>query len=1251
MHPQLPAALLGATLGPDDALAVVPSLIGPVTRFVYVDDHPARRLAIQALTRASEALIAEDGLPGRVGRVLDWYAAARSGEGLDAYAIDRHLPGSLGAAMRAMLDLGGQAAPLNTLEAPWEFQGTVRRLREMCSLAQTLKKEPGPALYDEARREAWELVHAAERGDAAPPTGLRLYGSSKDLDDWASEVRSGASLNRGLKVWNGLRKHLGEFAQLANALASTWTDEPPPPVPFPEDWRAQLEAWVGAELGGRLAELLEPIRPEPPHMSFYYKAAKRDLAALQFSASLPMNEQLAIAALAEEACSVPNVGPAPKWARDPLARWTRTTRELEALVGQLPDLGLARQRAEGALALALSLDLNGAEAGLRAAREFALAERELRENQRRLSPVRQQAEVLDRLGQAPEAWAALDDAALWAAREAIERRWQQVTDHLVERGKALHRRARVLFFEAQHRAKAEAGEALQAIAKRAQESAATDPLRARDLLAELESRVIGAELHSADLGGPELSASRARLMAEVSPQHEQQVLGLLEAALQRRKLGLGEGSLERGLRELEADPRLRDTNRWVTVVHVHGDPGKEDISGLFVLPLGLQIPNAWALPHLNQLRRVGRFGVHKHARADILDLLAQVAELRALGAPGLGFSLSFEAQSAGGESWTGPWRASPAGPTPAHRNGLVAWIDRTILERVTVRLLLKQERADVVSVIACPPTLEELAHLGCAVREGLSGDNLAAWLDARLGGVIVPEAVDALLADSGEHAIPATILEARAAAFGELFRFSSVFQNHRDHVLAAWLGSEHSAEARELAVQGWARDQRSALDDELRALREARATAIEAELQSLSERAAAQQAAIEAAEAKFQARQAEIDAYGELLDDARSRAILEVAAQLAQRGASVPPPHAARAPVATDPVDAPVPLTPYVATPATSFERLVRQVGKGFRDGDVVATLGAMLTSRWTLLAGPPGVGKSTLARSLLARLGHGPGTERYLELVVRRDWHDDAALFGFWHPSEGRWSPSSEGLVEHLLRARLDQAGGLFPVVLEELNLASPEHYLSRPLSALEAPDATLRLYEPGLAARNAARYPPSFAVAEGVRLIGTVNVDDTVERLSPRFLSRCAVVFIQADGEAPGWRASDDIGHSPLDLRPLLAEAAVDRATPPGVAQVIALLQRERVPGAPTARARAALGRFVGLVAPVVGQKSAEDLAILQRVLPPLRGVGPRFGRALERLGETLAAQGYPGSAARCAELIELGRESGEYYDFFHG
>ena len=62
----------------------------------------------------------------------------------------------------------------------------------------------------------------------------------------------------------------------------------------------------------------------------------------------------------------------------------------------------------------------------------------------------------------------------------------------------------------------------------------------------------------------------------------------------------------------------------------------------------------------------------------------------------------------------------------------------------------------------------------------------------------------------------------------------------------------------------------------------------------------------------------------------------------------------------------------------------------------------------------------------------------------------------------------------------------------------------LARLMSALEAGEPFIRLYDPELRPQNARRYPQALRIPDSVRLLATVNHDDTVERLSPRLLSR---------------------------------------------------------------------------------------------------------------------------------------------------
>ncbi len=169
-------------------------------------------------------------------------------------------------------------------------------------------------------------------------------------------------------------------------------------------------------------------------------------------------------------------------------------------------------------------------------------------------------------------------------------------------------------------------------------------------------------------------------------------------------------------------------------------------------------------------------------------------------------------------------------------------------------------------------------------------------------------------------------------------------------------------------------------------------------------------------------------------------------------------------------------------------------------------------------------------------------------------------------------------------------------------------------------------------------------------MRLIGTVNVDDTVERLSPRFLSRASVLWI--DPPTRTVRTQLPTAAPPAAIRwPELQAALPGPVDDLGeLEHVLRFLTEQRIAGAPTYRARAAIARFLGASSGLIPRTEAEDLQILQRVLPPLRGVGPRWRTILDRLALHLDRGGWGRSAARVRDLRTRGEELGDWYDFFH-
>jgi hypothetical protein len=94
--------------------------------------------------------------------------------------------------------------------------------------------------------------------------------------------------------------------------------------------------------------------------------------------------------------------------------------------------------------------------------------------------------------------------------------------------------------------------------------------------------------------------------------------------------------------------------------------------------------------------------------------------------------------------------------------------------------------------------------------------------------------------------------------------------------------------------------------------------------------------------------------------------------------------------------------------------------------------------------------------------------------------------------------------------------------------------------------------------------------------------------------------------------------------------------------------LLTRQRMPGAPTPRVILAMERYLGAAEGLIPRIEAEDLQLCQRVLPPLRGVGPRWRATLDELVRRLQDGGWRRAAGRARALREQGEAQGDWYDF---
>jgi len=330
------------------------------------------------------------------------------------------------------------------------------------------------------------------------------------------------------------------------------------------------------------------------------------------------------------------------------------------------------------------------------------------------------------------------------------------------------------------------------------------------------------------------------------------------------------------------------------------------------------------------------------------------------------------------------------------------------------------------------------------------------------------------------------------------------------------------------------------------------------------------------------------------------------------------------------------------------FREVVAHRGFVFDDDDLLNFHTCVKVGGLTVLAGPSGRGKSSLPRLYAEALGC---RDEFLMIPVRSDWLDDRDLVGAYNALSGRFEPAPSGLVDRLIAAnldRLDDRGGIFLVCLDEMNLARVEHYFASFLSVLEAPAErrVIRLCADGLqrgddpyAAHRHLRIP------DNVRIVGTVNIDETTHFFSPKVLDRSNVVALAAPDlrAAPPVRADEAIGglvEVPFDV---FASWGPGREATSEVAAFVKQLDGV------LAGSRISLGyrvlrrmqAYVSAAKPYFETDRALDFQVVQSVLPKLRRSAPNFPSTLKSLREVLPAERFPRSAALLERLGESGAE----------
>jgi hypothetical protein len=207
------------------------------------------------------------------------------------------------------------------------------------------------------------------------------------------------------------------------------------------------------------------------------------------------------------------------------------------------------------------------------------------------------------------------------------------------------------------------------------------------------------------------------------------------------------------------------------------------------------------------------------------------------------------------------------------------------------------------------------------------------------------------------------------------------------------------------------------------------------------------------------------------------------------------------------------------------IEKAVAALGGHYPNGEVRrfhAALNFLPHKHFVILSGLSGTGKTQLALKY-ARAVHGLTNEAADPLLfvcpVRPEWTDPTSLTGYNDVLTNRYVVPT--FLEAVLVATAHRDSPVF-VVLDELNLARVEYYLSDVLSCLETGSA-LQLHSNGvpLEGTTGTSIRAELPLPANLFIIGTINIDESTNPVSDKVLDRASVIDMSAV-DVPGFLAS---------------------------------------------------------------------------------------------------------------------------------
>lgn len=188
------------------------------------------------------------------------------------------------------------------------------------------------------------------------------------------------------------------------------------------------------------------------------------------------------------------------------------------------------------------------------------------------------------------------------------------------------------------------------------------------------------------------------------------------------------------------------------------------------------------------------------------------------------------------------------------------------------------------------------------------------------------------------------------------------------------------------------------------------------------------------------------------------------------------------------------------------FKEFCIEKGFYYEDSLIRRFISALETKPFLILTGISGSGKTKIAELWIEykKIKYQDDEIRSLHVSVGSNWNDNKKLLGFKNILLDEDSSYIETELVKTIRKANNEEHRPYIIILDEMNLSHVERYFADFLSALESRSKEIKLPD-----------GTSVKWSKNLKIIGTVNIDETTYMFSPKVLDRANV--IEMNGKIP--------------------------------------------------------------------------------------------------------------------------------------